>query len=78
MVSTEWDPLEDTKAQYKSVVNALLDLEEGEQSFVIDSNGARRAVTKADYQCLSQRESRLLARLNKLTGRSASNLYAKD
>ena len=78
MVSTNWDPVEDTMTQYKSVVNALQELEEGEQSFVIDSNGARRAVTKADYQWLSQRESRLLARLNKLTGRCATNLYARD
>ncbi len=73
-----WNPEQDALKQYRSVLKALDDLEINEQSFIVDSNGARRAVTKADYQWLSQRETRLLARLNKYSGRSSVNLYAKD
>ena len=74
----DWKPEQETLAQYKSVLKALEDLEMNEQAFVIDSNGARRSVTKVDYQWLMRRESRLLERLNSYSGRSSVNLYAKD
>ena len=77
-LSDNWDPEQITLAQYKSVLKALEDLEMNEQAFVIDSNGARRSVTKVDYQWLMRRESRLLERLNSYSGRSSVNLYAKD
>ena len=77
-MSENWNPEQITLAQYKSVLKALEDLEMNEQAFVIDSNGARRSVTKVDYQWLMRRESRLLERLNIYSGRSSVNLYAKD
>ena len=77
-LSDNWNPEQITLAQYKSVLKALEDLEMNEQAFVIDSNGARRSVTKVDYQWLMRRESRPLERLNIYSGRSSVNLYAKD
>ncbi|MFK7827224.1 MAG: hypothetical protein AB8G05_23975 [Oligoflexales bacterium] len=69
---------QETEKQYKSVLRALEEIELNGSGFLIESNGAKRSVTRKDYDGLVMRERRLLARLNKLSGNSTSRWSPVD
>jgi hypothetical protein len=53
-------------------IRAQIDLVEDAQSYEIESNGSKRKVTHADLNALYERESVLLLKIKRLTGRSHS------
>lgn len=66
---------ERTQKQLENVQKAIEVIETGAQSYFIEENGMRRELKRGDLETLYKRENDLLARYQKLTGRSHSKIY---
>ncbi len=66
---------ERTQKQLDSVQKAIETIESGAQSYFIEENGMRRDLRRGDLEAMYARENTLIARLQKLTGRSHSKIY---
>lgn len=64
-----------TLKQLKSVQGAISKIEQGAQAYFIEENGMRRELKRGDLEAFYKRENDLLARYQKLTGRSHSKIY---
>ena len=67
--------VERTQKQLDSVQDAIAAIESGAQSYFIEENGMRRDLKRGDLEVMYKRENSLIARLQKLTGRSHSRMY---
>lgn len=66
---------ERTRKQLDSVQASIEAIENGAQSYFIEENGMRRELKRGDLEVMYKRENTLIARLQKLTGRSHSKIY---
>lgn len=64
-----------TLKQLESVQNAISKVEGSAQGYFIEENGMRRELKRADVEALYKRENDLIARYQKLTGKSYSLIY---
>ena len=64
-----------TLKQLESVQNAISKVESGAQGYFIEENAMRRELRRADVEALYKRENDLIARYQKLTGKSYSLIY---
>ena len=64
-----------TQKQLENVQRAIEVIETGAQSYFIEENGMRRELKRGDLETLYKRENSLIARLQKLSGRSHSKIY---
>ena len=67
--------VERTQKQLNEVQEAISVIESGAQSYFIEENGMRRELKRGNIEALYRRENDLIARLQKLKGRSHSKIY---